>query len=128
MATAPPAWLQNYKAQSAMIPNFASEVRSEIDGKSAAKALPDQIPSTKEDEEKYAESDSTTTTPFTFPSMISLTLHNVGSLDKCYSNSTPQSSPSFKPPLDEHPAYRHGGPIPKENLQDKRRGPHKFAH
>ncbi|KAL8810636.1 MAG: hypothetical protein Q9200_002428, partial [Gallowayella weberi] len=65
MATAPPAWLQNYKAQSAIIPNFASEVRSEIDGKPAAKVAPDQIPPKTEDEEetKYAQPDPTTTTP-----------------------------------------------------------------
>ncbi|KAL8678729.1 MAG: hypothetical protein Q9224_007090, partial [Gallowayella concinna] len=114
MATAPPAWLQSYKAQSAIIPNFASQVRSDIDENPAAKTPPpDQTPPLKrEDEEKKTptQPDANTADPFTFPSMISLTLHNVGSLDKSYSTSTRESSPqkktSLKPPLHEHPAYR----------------------
>ena len=133
METTPPAWLRSYKAQSAIIPNFASQVRTELDGKSAKKASPQPLQSEKEDHEKakYSDSDTAVTHQFTFPSTISLTLHNVVSLDKSYSNPTPESSPksspqkaSFEPRLEQHPALRQTapkvlGPPPRE----RRRGP-----
>ncbi|KAI4249790.1 MAG: hypothetical protein L6R40_000579 [Gallowayella cf. fulva] len=130
MDPAPPAWLRSYKAQSAIIPNFASQVRSEIDPQHPTTVPPERTLTEKEDQEKtkHAEPEATAANPFTFPSMISLTLHNVGSLDKFYSNSTPHSSPhktSFDPQLDQHPAFRKTKPASPRDLsaRDRRRGP-----
>ncbi|KAL8769552.1 MAG: hypothetical protein Q9209_004483 [Squamulea sp. 1 TL-2023] len=126
MASAPPAWLRSYKAHSAIIPNYASQVRTEIDNKPPTNQFPEQNLSEKEINEKTKHTDvddTTTPNPITFPSTISLTLHNVVSLDKSYSNSTPESSPkkaSFNPPLEQHPALR---PRIHEPPHERRRGP-----
>ncbi|KAL8750742.1 MAG: hypothetical protein Q9199_006873 [Rusavskia elegans] len=126
MDSTPPAWLRSYKAQSAIIPNFASQVRTELDGNPATKAPPEPIQSEKETKGYHANDDTTATNRFTFPSTISLTLHSMVSLDRTYSNSTPDSSPkkaSFNPRLEQHPALRQGGPDLHDRPQEKRRGP-----
>ncbi|KAL8993013.1 MAG: hypothetical protein Q9169_006656 [Polycauliona sp. 2 TL-2023] len=107
----PPAWLRSYKAQSAHLPNFASQVRTELDNnKPLSKAAPPEpLLSGKPTLENHANDETTTTNQFAFPSTISLTLHNVGTLDKSYSNSTPDSSPkkaSFDPRMEQHPVFR----------------------
>lgn len=121
MDSTPPAWLRSYKAQSAIIPNFASQVRTELDGNPATKARPESSLS-----EKEANDDFTASNRFTFPSTISLTLHSVVSLNQTYSNSTPESSPkktSFDPRLEQHPALRQTGPDLQDRPQERRRGP-----
>ncbi|KAL8978564.1 MAG: hypothetical protein Q9205_005877 [Flavoplaca limonia] len=122
----PPAWLRSYKAQSAHIPNFASQVRTELDGKPATKEPPNpKLSEEKETKGNNANDDTTPANQFTFPSTISLTLHNVVSLDKSYSNSTPESSPkkeTFHPRLEQHPALREKGPDFDDPPSQKRRG------
>ncbi|KAL8668868.1 MAG: hypothetical protein Q9168_006513 [Polycauliona sp. 1 TL-2023] len=113
MDPTPPAWLRSYKAQSAHLPNFASQVRTELDGKPTTKAPPEPTTPEEETPKDHTADDTTATNQFAFRSTISLTLHNVGSLDKSYSNSTPDSSPkkpSFDPRLHQHPVLRQTGP------------------
>ncbi|KAI4140814.1 MAG: hypothetical protein L6R39_005647 [Caloplaca ligustica] len=104
MDPAPPAWLRSYKAHSSIIPNYASQVRPHSDGNAMTQAAQDTRQPNKE-VEKPAKNEETNTTatanPFTFPSTISLTLHNAGSLDNTYTNSTSTGSPQ-KPTFDEH--------------------------
>ena len=126
MDPTPPAWLRSYKAQSAHIPNFASQVRTELDGKPATKEPPNpKFSEEKETKGNNANDDTTPANQFTFPSTISLTLHNVVSLDKSYSNSTPESSPkkeTFHPRLEQHPALREKGLALDDAPSQKRRG------
>ncbi|KAL8636137.1 MAG: hypothetical protein Q9226_009288, partial [Calogaya cf. arnoldii] len=126
-STTPPAWLRSYKAQSAIIPNFASQVRTELDGKPATKAPPEPLSSEKKTKKgDHSYEDTTATNQFTFPSTISLTLHNVVSLDKSYSNSTPDSYPkkaTLNTQLEQHPALRQRGPELHDRPQGRRRGP-----
>lgn len=104
-----PAWLRSYKAQSAIIPNFASQVRPETNGPpipnnkglEATSSIGERDEWPKHlDTENAAAADA-----FAFPSTISLTLHNGSSLDKSYSDTTPTSSPpklSFNQDTDEN--------------------------
>ncbi|KAL8851441.1 MAG: hypothetical protein Q9221_003620 [Calogaya cf. arnoldii] len=132
MESTPPAWLRSYKAQSAIIPNFASQVHTELDGNPTTKAPPGPLSSqNKTNKGNYSYEDTTATNQFTFPSTISLTLHNVVSLDKSYSNLTPDSSPkkaTFDPRLEQHPALRQKGPELHDRSLQKRRGPHRLSH
>ncbi|KAL8626281.1 hypothetical protein Q9189_008033 [Teloschistes chrysophthalmus] len=93
----PPAWLRSYKAQSAIIPNFASQVKPDAESrqKPVVGGNPfGQFGQDKAAEQKQIETESAVTAnAFSFPSTISLTIHNGLSLDRTYSNSTPNSSP-----------------------------------
>ncbi|KAL8949792.1 MAG: hypothetical protein Q9222_004135 [Ikaeria aurantiellina] len=128
METAPPAWLRSYKAQSAIIPNFASQVRHDVDHKPAIAPLPEH-PSTRPAEPQNHEQwkrKSTGVDHFTFPSTISLTLHDGSTLEKCYSNSTPNSSPkksSFPRYSQEQRGRAYSTPIQSSEVRSRPRGP-----
>ncbi|KAL8969651.1 MAG: hypothetical protein Q9183_001901 [Haloplaca sp. 2 TL-2023] len=139
MDPSPPAWLRSYKAHHASIsPNYASQVRPQTPGAFIKEAPIEPIPSKDEKKAPTTVTDPQHTDPeptaaagdaFAFQSTISLTLHNGMSLDKTYSNSTPNSSPqkaSFhQDVIDEKPAVprmserRRTGDEP---VQKKRRG------
>ncbi|KAL8735390.1 MAG: hypothetical protein Q9166_000935 [cf. Caloplaca sp. 2 TL-2023] len=129
METAPPAWLRSYKAHSAMIPNYACQVRTEVDSKPTTKAPPEKQLSSRENIAQLQNTDiddNTVADPFTFPSTISLTLHNVVSLDKSYSNSTPDPSPkkpAFNRGLDEEAISAPTAPNLRDHPANRRRGP-----
>lgn len=106
MDPSPPAWLRSYKAHSSIIPNYASQVRPDENGSAMSRTKQEHTPLSSENEKtpEYEHTGSAAATPFTFPSTISLTLHNAGSLDNSYTNSTSASSrqkPTFKRTYDE---------------------------
>ncbi|KAL8935655.1 MAG: hypothetical protein Q9216_005319 [Gyalolechia sp. 2 TL-2023] len=128
MDPAPPAWLRSYKAHSSIIPNYASKVRPETDDSAAAHLPAKEAPSTTENEKtsKHEDLADTVTNPFTFPSTISLTLHNAGSLDTSYTNSTSTSSPSkpsFGRRYEENPIATDDVTSSTGKLSNQRRGP-----
>ncbi|KAL9019263.1 MAG: hypothetical protein Q9185_003437 [Variospora sp. 1 TL-2023] len=127
MDTSPPAWLRSYKAHSSVIPNYASQVRSDTDGDPTNKTAPESSLRNVEHEKSTHHEDTTSTAdnPFTFPSTISLTLHSAGSLDNSYTNSTSNSSPqkpTFGQRYDNMPS---GRPLPRsvDLSTHRRRGP-----
>ncbi|KAL9581572.1 MAG: hypothetical protein Q9212_003825 [Teloschistes hypoglaucus] len=90
----PPAWLRSYKAQSSIIPNFASQVKPDAESRQKPVVGGNPFGQDKAAEQKQIEIESAATAnAFSFPSTISLTIHNGLSLDRTYSNSTPNSSP-----------------------------------
>ncbi|KAL8697545.1 MAG: hypothetical protein Q9201_007075 [Fulgogasparrea decipioides] len=129
MDPTPPAWLRNYKAQSAIIPNFASQVRPETDDR-APTTTPRQETGYSDDNNRKSRNmdpEPASADPFTFPSSISLTLHNGTSLDNSYSNSTPNSSPqkaSFSQDVKEKSTQQRSIPAltAQSQQQQRRRG------
>ncbi|KAI4249933.1 MAG: hypothetical protein LQ352_005482 [Teloschistes flavicans] len=94
MEPTPPAWLRSYKAQSAIIPNFASQVKPDADSRQKPVVAGNPFAQDKAAEQERTDTESAATAnAFSFPSTISLTIHNGLSLDRTYSNSTPNSSP-----------------------------------
>ncbi|KAI4100610.1 MAG: hypothetical protein L6R37_005368 [Teloschistes peruensis] len=90
----PPAWLRSYKAQSSIIPNFASQVKPDAESRQKPVVGGNPFGQDKAAEQKQIETESAVpANAFSFPSTISLTIHNGLSLDRTYSNSTPNSSP-----------------------------------
>ncbi|KAL8940414.1 MAG: hypothetical protein Q9211_002279 [Gyalolechia sp. 1 TL-2023] len=128
MDPAPPAWLRSYKAHSSIIPNYASKVRPETDDSITAHVPANKSPSNAENEKasEYDDAMDQATNPFTFPSAISLTLHNAGSLDTSYTNSTSTPSPSktsFGRRYEEDLMAGEKVPAPDGKLSNQRRGP-----
>ncbi|KAL8644762.1 MAG: hypothetical protein Q9210_007087 [Variospora velana] len=124
MDTSPPAWLRSYKAHSSIIPNYASQVRPDTEGDPTNKTAPESSLRNVENEKSTHHKDTTSAdhNPFTFPSTISLTLHNAGSLDNSYTNSTSNSSPqkaTFGQRYDEMPP---GRPLPRSTDLSTHRG------
>ncbi|KAL8869094.1 MAG: hypothetical protein Q9174_004525 [Haloplaca sp. 1 TL-2023] len=123
MDPTPPAWLRSYKAHHASIsPNYASQVRPQTPAAFVRPQTPaafvrqvpadaspanDEKTATIEDSQQSNTEAAAASDSFAFQSTISLTLHNGLSLDKTYSNSTPNSSPqkaSFNHDVEEKPA------------------------
>ncbi|KAI4172661.1 MAG: hypothetical protein LQ343_003401 [Gyalolechia ehrenbergii] len=128
MDPAPPAWLRSYKAHSSIIPNYASKVRAETDDSATAQVPVKETPSNIENEKasKHEDGADPVTNPFTFPSTISLTLHNAGSLDTSYTNLTSTPSPSkstFGRRYEDNPIAGDDVSTPAGKLSNQRRGP-----
>lgn len=129
MDPSPPAWLRSYKAHSSMIPNYASHVRPSENDSATTKPAPEPSLRTGQNERltEHDNSESAEANPFAFPSTISLTLHTAGSLDKTYTNSTPEpSSPQkadFNSGCDEKPATERALPLSASPSKNHRRGP-----
>ncbi len=128
MDPSPPAWLRSYKAHSSIIPNYASQVRPTENGSTTTKAAtqlsPPSVQNVKPTE--HDKSEPADANPFAFPSTISLTLHNAGSLDKTYTDSTPNSSPrkaNFQSNYHEKPTVERTVPIPPSLPHKRPRGP-----
>ncbi|KAI4179009.1 MAG: hypothetical protein L6R41_008086 [Letrouitia leprolyta] len=128
MDPAPPAWLRSYKAHSSIIPNYASKVKPETNDHSKP-PIPSEDTTFSTENEKTSKQESgadAVTNPFTFQSTISLTLHNAGSLNTSYTNSTSTPSPSkpiFSQRYEENPPFRDDVPNPTGKLSNRRRGP-----
>ncbi|KAL9597012.1 MAG: hypothetical protein Q9219_005438 [cf. Caloplaca sp. 3 TL-2023] len=128
MDPTPPAWLRSYKAHSSIIPNYASQVRPDLNDSATPRKHSNGLLTIKEDEKapKPEATENAAANPFTFPSTISLTLHNVGSLDNTYSNSVSTSSPA-KQSFSRHDTEK---PVPGQSMyslptpmSNRRRGP-----
>ncbi|KAI4184853.1 MAG: hypothetical protein LQ348_004482 [Seirophora lacunosa] len=106
----------SYKAHSSIIPNYASQVRPDTDT-SPITATAQEPTSRNIEDEKTTDQEETKPAadhPITFPSTISLTLHDAGTLDTSYTHSTSTSSPqkpTFGRPYEDMPA--RGPPLPR---------------